>query len=40
MILTYISLLIPAFSLLFRPPFLTIGLLPKQIAPLPIILTV
>ena len=34
-ILTQFSLLIPAFSLLYRPPLLTMRLLPVQNAPLP-----
>ena len=36
-ILTYISLLTPAFSLLYSPPLLTVRLLPVYNAPLPII---
>ena len=35
MILTYFSLLIPAFSLLYRPPPLPLWLLPAQNALLP-----
>ena len=34
-ILTYFSLLMPAFSLLHRPPLLPVWLLPVQHAPLP-----
>ena len=36
-ILTYLSLLMPAFSLLYRPPLLSVWLLPIQIAPLPLL---
>ena len=37
-ILTLLALLMPAFSLLYSPPLLTVWLLPVQIAPLPITL--
>ena len=37
-ILTFLSLLIPAFSLLNSPPLLTVWLLPVNNAPLPIVL--
>ena len=36
-ILTHLSLLMPAFSLLYRPPVLSVRLQPIQNAPLPII---
>ena len=39
-ILTSLSLLMPAFSLVCSPPPLSIGLLPANIAPLPIPVTV
>ena len=39
MFLAYISLLIPAFSLLHRPPLLSLRLLPMHYAPLPLTLS-
>jgi hypothetical protein len=37
MVLTCITLLMPAFSLLYAPPVLTIGLRREQNAPLPLV---
>ena len=40
MVLTYISLLIPAFSLLLRPPSLSFLASSLQYAPLPLVTSV